>query len=129
MEEFDHLLAIFSDKWRNYYRIHTIEGKRRNAPLMKPEKPTKSLPSTAEKLFFFYPCLPQELCTSGNDGRVLVFPGGRQANGKSPAPAAYESLQVPGRAANKGGHKVAGILDKLGSPLLSGRQRAGHQPL
>ncbi|MEZ4932177.1 MAG: hypothetical protein R2788_08680 [Saprospiraceae bacterium] len=27
VEEFDHLLAIFSDKWRNYYRIHTIEEK------------------------------------------------------------------------------------------------------
>ncbi|MEZ4933398.1 MAG: hypothetical protein R2788_14920 [Saprospiraceae bacterium] len=31
--------------------------------------------------------------------------------------------QVPGRAANKGGHKVAGILDKLGEPVALDSER------
>jgi hypothetical protein len=33
VEEFDYLFSSFSSKWRNYYRIHTIEGKKRKAPL------------------------------------------------------------------------------------------------
>lgn len=52
IEEFDKLLGVFSGKWRNYYRIYTIEGKRRKLPYLNAEKDTKSLPSVAEKLFF-----------------------------------------------------------------------------
>ena len=51
-EEFDQLLSVFAGKWRNFYRIHTIEGKKRKAPIMNPDKDTKSLPSVEEKLFF-----------------------------------------------------------------------------
>jgi len=51
-EEFDHLIPLFSDRWRKYYRIHTIEGKKRKAPLLNPYKNTKTLSSIEEKLFF-----------------------------------------------------------------------------
>ena len=52
VEEFDQLLSVFSGKWRNFYRIHTIEGKKRKAPIMNPDKDTKSLCTVEEKLFF-----------------------------------------------------------------------------
>ena len=52
LEEFDYLLTSFSSKWRNYYKVHTIEGKRRKAPLSNPSKDTKSLPTISDKLFF-----------------------------------------------------------------------------
>ena len=32
VEEFDHLLSVFRGKWRNYYRIHNIEGKNVKRP-------------------------------------------------------------------------------------------------
>ncbi|MEM7163787.1 MAG: transposase family protein [Bacteroidota bacterium] len=52
VDEFDQLLSVFSSKWRNFYRIHTIEGKKRKAPIMNPDKDTKSLCTVEEKLFF-----------------------------------------------------------------------------
>lgn len=52
IEEFDYLLSSFSSKWRNYYRIHTIEGRKRKAPIFNPDKNTKTLPTVEEKLFF-----------------------------------------------------------------------------
>lgn len=52
VEEFDHLLSVFSGKWRNFYRIHRTNGEKRNAPIMNPEKDTKTLPSVGKKLFF-----------------------------------------------------------------------------
>ncbi|RMG87350.1 MAG: transposase family protein [Bacteroidetes bacterium] len=52
VEEFDKLHTAFSAKWRNFYRIHRINGTKRTAPLMNPDKETKTLPSTQDKLFF-----------------------------------------------------------------------------
>lgn len=50
--EFDHLVPNFQAQWRNFYRIHTIQGYKRKAPLMNPMKDTPTLPSLEEKLFF-----------------------------------------------------------------------------
>lgn len=52
VEEFDYLLTSFSARWRNFYKVHTIEGKKRKAPILNPDKPTTTLPSVEEKLFF-----------------------------------------------------------------------------
>ena len=52
VEEFDFLYSPFYARWRNFYRIHTIEGKKRKTPLINPDTETKTLPSVAEKLFF-----------------------------------------------------------------------------
>jgi len=52
VEEFDFLKSSFSSKWRNFYRIHDLKGKKRKAPILNPEKDTPTLPSVEEKLFF-----------------------------------------------------------------------------
>lgn len=52
VEEFDYLLSSFSVRWRNFYKVHTIEGKKRKAPILNADKPTTTLPSVEEKLFF-----------------------------------------------------------------------------
>lgn len=52
VEEFDFLYSPFYNRWRNFYRIHTIEGKKRKTPLINSEANTKTLPSAEEKLFF-----------------------------------------------------------------------------
>ncbi len=36
----------------SYYRYHSLEGKKRNLPNLNPGKPTRTLPSLGEKLFF-----------------------------------------------------------------------------
>ena len=53
VEEFDYLLSSFSSKWRNYYRIHTIEGKKRKAPIFNPEKTLKHF-QLLKKNYFSY---------------------------------------------------------------------------
>lgn len=52
VEEFEMLLTVFKRHWASYYRYHTLEGKKRKLPNLKPEKATKTLPSIADKLFF-----------------------------------------------------------------------------
>ena len=52
VEEFDHLIPTFHGLWRNYYRIHTIEGKKRKMVLTNPMKDTPTLATLEEKLFF-----------------------------------------------------------------------------
>jgi len=52
IEEFDFLLAEFGNRWKKFYRYHTIEGKKRKHPLNNSSKKTATLPSTEEKLFF-----------------------------------------------------------------------------
>ncbi len=52
VDEFDVLLAVFKRHWLKYNKYHTLEGKKRKLPNLKPDKPTKTLPSVAEKLFF-----------------------------------------------------------------------------
>ncbi|MEZ4932178.1 MAG: hypothetical protein R2788_08685 [Saprospiraceae bacterium] len=83
--------------------------------MMKPEKPTKSLPSTAES--FFITCLPQELCTSGNDGGEFWFSGAGKQMAKSPAPAAPQIAQVLDVLPTKGGHRLRASLIRVGRPV------------
>lgn len=52
VEEFDFLYSPFHTRWKNFYRHHTIEGKRRKTRLINADKKTKTLPSVEEKLFF-----------------------------------------------------------------------------
>lgn len=130
VEEFDHLLAIFSDKWRNYYRIHTIEGKRRNAPLMKPEKPTKSLPSTAEKLFFILVYLKNYALQEMTAASFGFSQGQASKWQKALRPLLHESLKSLDVLPTREGHKVAGILDKLGEArcFQDGSERDINRP-
>ena len=52
LEEFEVALAVSKRHWVSYYRYHSLEGKKRKLPNLKPEKATKTLPSTADKLLF-----------------------------------------------------------------------------
>ena len=52
VEEFDTLLPIFKRHWVKYTKYHTLEGKKRKLPNLRPGKPTQTLPSVGEKLFF-----------------------------------------------------------------------------
>ncbi|MEZ4953794.1 MAG: transposase family protein [Saprospiraceae bacterium] len=124
VEEFDHLLAIFSDKWRNYYRIHTIEGKRRNAPLMKPEKPTKSLPSTAES--FFILVYLKNYALQEMTAASFGFSQGQASKWqKALRPLLHESLKSLDVLPTRRGTRLRASLINWGDPLLSGRQRTG----
>lgn len=50
--EFDVLLPVFNRHWIKYNKYHTLEGKQRKLPNLKPSKPTRTLPSVEDKLFF-----------------------------------------------------------------------------
>lgn len=52
VEEFDALLPVFERHWVKYYSYHTLEGRKRKLPNLRPNRPTRTLPSVAEKLFF-----------------------------------------------------------------------------
>ena len=53
-DEFELLLAPFSQQWRKWYKHYDFRLKRRNKPLTggQLEKPTKTLPTVQDKLFF-----------------------------------------------------------------------------
>jgi len=42
----------FCSRWKNFYRIHTVEGAKRKTPLINTDTKTRTLPSVEEKLFF-----------------------------------------------------------------------------
>ena len=46
------MLPFFKRHWIKYTKYHTLEGKKRKLPNLCPGKPTKTLPTIAEKLFF-----------------------------------------------------------------------------
>ena len=52
VEEFDILLPIFKRHWMKYTKYHTLEGKKRKLPNLRPGKLTQTLPSVGGKLFF-----------------------------------------------------------------------------
>ncbi len=114
VEEFDHLLSVFASKWRNYYRIHRINGQKRPAPIMNPDKATKSLPSIDEKLFFILIYLKnyslQEMLAAS-----FGFSQSQASKWqKILAPLLHESLKRLEMLPTRNGHQVAQILNKLG---------------
>lgn len=51
-EEFSLILMYFSKEWYKFYRVRTLEGKRRKKTNWRPEKDTPTLPTVEDKLFF-----------------------------------------------------------------------------
>jgi len=51
-EEFALILSPFSERWYKFYRVYTLEGKRRTKANWYPEKDTPTLPTVEDKLFF-----------------------------------------------------------------------------
>ncbi len=113
VEEFDYLLSSFSGKWRNYYRIHTIDGKKRKAPIFNPDKNTKTLPTVEEKLFFILVYLKnyslQEMIAAS-----FGFSQSQASKWcKALRPLLFDSLKELHVLPNYQGEKVAQILIKL----------------
>lgn len=52
LEEFSMILLHFSQEWYKFYRVRTLEGKRRKKTNWRPEKDTPTLPTVEDKLFF-----------------------------------------------------------------------------
>jgi len=112
--EFDYLLSSFSGRWRNYYRIHNIEGKKRKAPIFNPEKDTKTLPTVAEKLFFILVYLKnyslQEMIAAS-----FGFSQSQASKwSKALRPLLFDALSDLKMTPTRDGHKVAQILENLG---------------
>ena len=114
IEEFDQLLSVFYSKWTKFYRIHTIEGKKRNMPFMNCEKDTKSLPTVAEKLFFILVYLKnyslQEMLAAS-----FGFSQGQASKWKKVlCPLLFDTLDNLQMLPLRDGHKIAKALEKLG---------------
>lgn len=114
VEEFDQLLSVFCQKWRNFYRIHTIQGKKRKAPIMNPEKDTKSLASAAEKLFFILVYLKnynlQQMLAAS-----FGFSQGQASRWKKVlCPLLFDTLDNLNMLPLRDGHKIAQVLANLG---------------
>lgn len=113
-EEFDHLLSVFRPKWRNYYRIHNIEGKKRKMPTLNADKPTKTLPSVEEKLFFILVYLKnyslQEMLAAS-----FGFSQSQASKWKKAlCPLLHDSLDALNMLPTRNGHRIAQFLEKLG---------------
>ena len=114
VEEFDKLSSVFSGKWRNFYRIHRINGTKRDAPLMNPDKDTKSLPSVEEKLFFILVYLKnyslQEMMAAS-----FGFSQGQASKWqKILRPLLHDTLKTLNMLPTRDGQKVAQILNEIG---------------
>ncbi len=113
-EEFDCLLSVFAPLWYKFYRIHTIEGKKRNKPFMNAQKDTKSLPTAADKLFFILVYLKnytlQEMLAAS-----FGFSQGQASKWKKAlCPLLYDTLNKLNMLPLRDGHKVAKALEALG---------------
>jgi len=114
VEEFDFLYSSFSPRWRNFYRIHTIEGKKRKTPLINPDTETKTLPSVEEKLFFILAYLKnhglQEMTAASFD-----FSQSQASKWqKVLRPLLENTLKDLKMLPQRDGQRVAATLEKLG---------------
>lgn len=50
--EYSLILEHFSQEWYKFYRVRTLEGKRRKKTNWRPQKDTPTLPTVEDKLFF-----------------------------------------------------------------------------
>lgn len=114
VEEFDYLLSSFSGKWYNFYKVHTIEGKRRKAPNLNPQKDTKTLPTVSDKLFFilvYYKngSLQEKLGADFDFTQSQVSKWLRILK-----PLLHDTLKSLNLLPTREGYKIADILENLG---------------
>lgn len=117
LEEFDKLLPVFTEEWRNFYRIHTIEGKKRKGPISSPLKDTKSLPSVAEKLFFILVYLKNYSLQEMLGASFGVSQSQASKWQKVLTPLLNNTLESLNLLPAREGQKVAPILEELGENL------------
>jgi len=113
--EFDHLLKVFRGFWRNYFRIHTIEGKKRGKPLMNPMKDTPTLPSIDEKLFFILVYLKNHSLQEMMAASFGFTQGQASKWQKCLCPLLCKTLDKLGMLPIRDSHQVAQRLEDLGA--------------
>ena len=112
IEEFDTLLPVFKRHWLKYNGYHTLEGKKRKLPNLNPGKPTRTLPSVEEKLFFLlsylknYP-LQQFQAASFDISQAKVSQWIKVLH-----PLLQESLKELGALPERRGEAVSSVLAK-----------------
>ena len=111
-EEFETLLVVFKRHWIKYFKYHTLEGKKRKLPNLRPGKLTQTLPSIADKLFFLlvylktYPLQEfQAASFSLSQGKVSQWI-------KLLHPLLQDSLSELGMMAERSGPALASVLAK-----------------
>ena len=114
IEEFDYLSPLFSERWKKFYRHHTIEGKRRNAPIFNPSKETKSLPSVEEKLFFILVYLKNHALQEMTAASFGFSQSQASKWQKALRPLLLESLKGLDMLPQRDGSKVGRMLASLG---------------
>lgn len=109
-EEFDLVLPHFADEWYRYYRIRTLEGKRRKKPNWRPQKDTPTLPTAGDKLFFLlayykqHPLQQFQAATFGlSQGKVSLWV-------KLLGPMLEQALKVLGCLPCRDGSALAGFI-------------------
>jgi len=114
-EEFDYLIPVFHGLWRNFYRIHTIQGKKRKQALMNPMKNTPTLATLEEKLFFILVYLKNH---SLQEMMAASF-GFTQSQAskwqKILCPLLCQTLDKHGMLPLRDGHQVAQKLKDIGA--------------
>lgn len=114
-EEFDYLIPTFHGLWRNYYRIHTIEGKKRQTVLTNPMKDTPTLATLDEKLFFILVYLKNHSLQE----MIAASFGFTQSQAskwqKALCPLLCETLNRLGMLPLRDGHLVAQKLKEIGA--------------
>lgn len=117
LEEFEKLLSTFEEKWRNFYRIHTIEGKKRKGPISNPMKDTKSLPTVAEKLFFILVYLKNYSLQEMLAASFEISQSQASKWRKILTPLLHDTLKSLNVLPARQGQKVASILENLGENI------------
>jgi len=114
VEEFNFLYSPFYNRWNNFFRIHTIEGKKRKTRLINSEIKTKTLPSVEEKLFFILVYLKNH----GLQEMTAASFGFSQSQAskwqKILRPLLFATLDNLNMLPHRDGQKVAKTLEKLG---------------
>ncbi len=125
IEEFDFLHQAFYQRWKKFYRYHTIEGKKRKHPLTNPSKNTTTLPTSEDKLFFLLVYLKNYTLQE----MMAASFGFSQSNaskwGKILRPILLDSLKDLQLLPLTQSHRIAEKLEQLGVKqcILDGTER------
>ena len=112
VEEFDVLLPVFKRHWMKYTKYHTLEGKKRKLPNLRPGKPTQTLPSVGEKLFFLLSYLKNYPLQQFQAASFSISQGKVSQWVKVLHPLLQESLKELGALPERQGKAVASVLAK-----------------
>ncbi|MGB3780748.1 MAG: transposase family protein [Tunicatimonas sp.] len=112
VEEFDMLLPVFKRHWIKYTKYHTLEGKKRKLPNLRPSKRTKTLPTVAEKLFFLLSYLKNYPLQEFQAASFDISQGKVSQWVRVLHPLLQESLKELGALPERSGEALASVLAK-----------------